>query len=213
MEAGLTLDQAAEMVGVDLNTIWRYEADKFKPSGPAFAMLCQAYGNPAVWFQEDSGSPGFINSSGGTGVRELPTGLNQLVNGDKQNEVLATRLRAARGGLSRLVVFKATGISVAAIQRYEEGQREPMSGHLRRLARFYGRTTEWLWGDESEVSQLPEQRTEPRPGATLEIYPGLSEEYQRLVDEVCERLLWIEVHQDESRRADEAPGETRAGSN
>ena len=50
LKAGLTLQQAGELVGVALNTIWRYEADSFKPSGPAFAMLCQAYKKPAEWF-------------------------------------------------------------------------------------------------------------------------------------------------------------------
>ena len=62
VQAGLTLQRAAEAVGTDLNSIWRYEAGRHRPSGPALHALANVYGKSVEWFfgeeeepQEESG--------------------------------------------------------------------------------------------------------------------------------------------------------------
>ena len=49
-EAGLTLEKAAEALGTDLNTIWRYEAGRHKPTGPTLHGLAALYGHSVEWF-------------------------------------------------------------------------------------------------------------------------------------------------------------------
>ena len=50
LQAGLTLEKAAEALGTDLNSIWRYEAGRHRPSGPALYALASLYGKPVEWF-------------------------------------------------------------------------------------------------------------------------------------------------------------------
>ena len=59
LEAGLTLEKAAEALGTDLNTIWRYEAGRHKPPGPTLHGLAGLYRRPVAWFfnEEDSEFP------------------------------------------------------------------------------------------------------------------------------------------------------------
>ena len=59
---GLTQQAVAESIGVDPNTIARYEAGRIKPSGTALFALAQTYSKPVEWFfgeeeepQRDSG--------------------------------------------------------------------------------------------------------------------------------------------------------------
>ena len=57
LQAGLTLEKAAEALGTDLNSIWRYEAGRHRPSGPALYALASLYGKPVEWFfgEEEQG--------------------------------------------------------------------------------------------------------------------------------------------------------------
>ena len=62
LEAGLTLERAAEALSTDFNTIWRYEAGRHRPSGPTLYALASLYRKPVEWFfgeeeQEPSESP------------------------------------------------------------------------------------------------------------------------------------------------------------
>ena len=50
LQAGLTLQRAAEAVSTDLNSIWRYEAGRHRPSGPALHALAHLYNKPVEWF-------------------------------------------------------------------------------------------------------------------------------------------------------------------
>ena len=50
LEAGLTLEKAAEALGTDFNTIWRYEAGRHKPSGPVLYALATLYSKSVEWF-------------------------------------------------------------------------------------------------------------------------------------------------------------------
>ena len=52
-EAGLTQTKAAEMVGVEPITIWRYEAGQRKPFGPTLFFLATIYGKTVEWFFEE----------------------------------------------------------------------------------------------------------------------------------------------------------------
>ena len=60
-EVGLTLEKAADALGTDLNTIWRYEAGRHKPSGPTLHGLAALYGRSVEWFfgedEEDQPPP------------------------------------------------------------------------------------------------------------------------------------------------------------
>ena len=66
VQAGLTLQQAAEAVGTDLNSIWRYEAGRHRPSGPALHALANVYGKSVEWFfgeeYEPQGDSGRVNA-------------------------------------------------------------------------------------------------------------------------------------------------------
>ena len=57
LQAGLTLQQAAEAVGTDLNSIWRYEAGRHKPSGPALHALANLYNKTVEWFFGEEEKP------------------------------------------------------------------------------------------------------------------------------------------------------------
>ena len=139
--------------------------------------------------------------------------------------MLGERLKQARLALnlSRLAVYKATGISSTTIQRYEECKREPKSGHLRKLARYYGRTMEWLWGDVDDPSTGGTQDTEgltlssvreqpggypegttgaPELSAFLEIVSALTPENRRALRPAVQRLLENQQEIDESRMAE-----------
>ena len=50
LETGLTQQKAGEAIGVDPNTIARYEAGRLKPSSTALTLLCQIYEKPIEWF-------------------------------------------------------------------------------------------------------------------------------------------------------------------
>ena len=54
LEAGLTLEKAAESLGTDYNTIWRYEAGRHKPSGPTLYALATLYDRPVEWFFQEA---------------------------------------------------------------------------------------------------------------------------------------------------------------
>ena len=49
-EAGLTLERAADVLGTSFNTIWRYEAEQHRPSGPTLYALASLYNRPVEWF-------------------------------------------------------------------------------------------------------------------------------------------------------------------
>ena len=54
----LTQQAAGEKVGVDPNTIARYEAGRIRPSSTALFALAQVYGQPMEWFlEEPAGNP------------------------------------------------------------------------------------------------------------------------------------------------------------
>ena len=56
-EAGLTLEAAAEGAGLDLTTIWRYEAGQRSPTGLALAGLARTYSKPVEWFFGEEEEP------------------------------------------------------------------------------------------------------------------------------------------------------------
>ena len=63
---GLTQQAVAESIGVDPNTIARYEAGRIKPSGTALFALAQTYSKPVEWFfgeeEEPQGGSGRVNA-------------------------------------------------------------------------------------------------------------------------------------------------------
>ena len=57
LEKGFTLEQAAERVGVRLNTVWCYEKNKFRPSEPVLRLCTQIYDKPYEWFLGEEEEP------------------------------------------------------------------------------------------------------------------------------------------------------------
>ena len=49
----LTLERAAEHIGVKLNTVWRYEKGEIQPSEPVLRMCSQVYEQPMAWLLGD----------------------------------------------------------------------------------------------------------------------------------------------------------------
>ena len=57
-EADLTQQKAAELAGLERNTIWRYEAGRQRPSGDVLFDLANLYGKTVEWFYlEDEAQP------------------------------------------------------------------------------------------------------------------------------------------------------------
>ena len=52
-ESGLTQQKAAELSGLEPNTIWRYEAGQREPSASTLNVLASLYVKPVEWFFED----------------------------------------------------------------------------------------------------------------------------------------------------------------
>ena len=57
-EAKLTLESAAQSLGTDYNTIWRYEAGRHRPSGPTLYALASLYGKSVEWFFDEEADDG-----------------------------------------------------------------------------------------------------------------------------------------------------------
>ena len=72
LEKGFTLEQAAERVGVRLNTVWCYEKNKFRPSEPVLRLCTQIYDKPYEWFFGEEGEP-----QGGSGRVNAPESAAQ----------------------------------------------------------------------------------------------------------------------------------------
>ena len=53
LQKGFTLEQAAERIGVRLNTVWRYEKGAILPSEPVLKLCCQIYEKSLEWFYGD----------------------------------------------------------------------------------------------------------------------------------------------------------------
>ena len=51
LEAGLKQREAADVLGVSPNTIWRYENDRLTPSNAALLGLSHIYAKPVAWFR------------------------------------------------------------------------------------------------------------------------------------------------------------------
>lgn len=73
--------------------------------------------------------------------------------------VLADRLKELRKrkGLTQRKVADSIGIAVSTLGMYESGNREPDVGTLKKLARFYGVTVDYLTGYEMEELSPEEQ--------------------------------------------------------
>ena len=61
------------------------------------------------------------------------------------NAQIGARLRALRGDTPRAVVADAVGVSISALQMYENGARVPRDQKKVELARYYGTTVEAIF--------------------------------------------------------------------
>lgn len=73
-----------------------------------------------------------------------------VLGGEIVRDVIAKRLVALRGNRSREEVASAVGISVSALQMYENGKRVPRDDIKMRIADFYGVSVESIFYAEEE---------------------------------------------------------------
>ena len=85
-DAGFNQREAAKAIGVDPNTIWRYENDRLNPSNSALIALSYTYGKPVAWLkgmvEEDHPGTPFINEDEQRVLdvyREVPKDRRDLV--------------------------------------------------------------------------------------------------------------------------------------
>ena len=85
-EAGLKQREAARAIGVDPNTIWRYENDRLNPSNLALLALAYTYGKSIGWFKgmidEGPPKPPLINEDERrflAAYRGVPEGSRKLI--------------------------------------------------------------------------------------------------------------------------------------
>lgn len=71
-------------------------------------------------------------------------------NGTPYKQLIGHKLMQLRGRLSREEVASALGISVSALQMYENGRRVPRDDIKVKLADFYGVTVQTLFYDTSK---------------------------------------------------------------
>jgi len=64
---------------------------------------------------------------------------------------IAFRLRELRGDIPRETVCKACEISVSALAMYEQGERIPRDAIKIKLAKFYGKSVEWLFFTQKDT--------------------------------------------------------------
>lgn len=60
-------------------------------------------------------------------------------------EIMGKKLRELRGGVPLESVAKAVGVSKAALSMYERGERTPRDGIKLNLAKFYGKSVEFIF--------------------------------------------------------------------
>ena len=85
-EAGFNQREAAKAIGVDPNTIWRYENDRLNPSNSALLAMSYTYRKAISWLKgmvgEDHPSTPFINEDEQRFLdvyREVPKDSRKLV--------------------------------------------------------------------------------------------------------------------------------------
>ena len=112
---GMTLERAADSIGVKLNTVWRYEKGEIQPSEPVLRMCSQVYEQPMGWLLGE----------------DEPTAPDPLAPHPEQSDVEADRellmneaslaLRAVSGDLSDDAIH-----SIADFIRYVHARDEQL---------------------------------------------------------------------------------------
>ena len=94
LEKGFTLEQAAERVGVRLNTVWCYEKNKFRPSEPVLRLCTQIYDKPYEWFfgeeDEPQGDSGRVNAPE-SAAQSKPDALGGILSLDQVRQEFSAR--------------------------------------------------------------------------------------------------------------------------
>lgn len=111
-------------------------------------------------------------------------------------------LRKAKG-ISQEQVANGLGVSVRAYQNYEYGQREPNIEMINKIANFYGVTTDYLLGRESEPLGTPID-TFAKDANLKELEKILITRYLELSDKQREAVLDFmrnAISEEEARKA------------
>ena len=100
------------------------------------------------------------------------------------------RLRAARG-LSQYDISKSLGVSQPTVAGWERGRTEPSNDMLRRLARYFGVTTDYLLGNETAGANGSDKRFTEAEADILMGYRELDEEGRRTLVNVLNALRTV----------------------
>ena len=154
-ETGLTLENAADLLGTSANMIWRYEAGQRHPSSLALFALGTLYNKSVEWILGEGD--------------EFPVSPSWLGN----------RLREARflSGLSIETVAAAIGVTPTTIRRHEVAQKRPSTQTLHALANVYKKGVGWFLGEAVDDTEAQETATRPTTDSS-DIASSLSERLQ-----------------------------------
>lgn len=75
------------------------------------------------------------------------------------NATMGNRLRQLRGNTPRRDVANAVGISVSALQMYENGSRVPRDEAKKRIAEYFGTTVQAIFFDEDSTNRAETIKT------------------------------------------------------
>ena len=131
VQAGLTLQQAAEAVGTDLNSIWRYEAGRHRPSGPALHALANVYGKPVEWFFGEEDEPQGDNSrvnAPESATQPTPESSDVIVSLGERLQDFSARFDRLESYIRAQAPLQAIGESRAnyAPSNYDTSDRSPV---------------------------------------------------------------------------------------
>ena len=132
MAKGIPQRIAAQLADTSTQTIRNWEAGRHEPDPNAVARLARYYGvSPESILYGDGSQPS----------QPMHTSLRYnrlLIDPEKMEQA------RREADMARSAVEKVTGISVAAIGRYERGEANPRADTLETLANVYNKPLEWF---------------------------------------------------------------------
>ena len=133
LEKGFTLEQAAERVGVRLNTIWCYEKNKFRPSEPVLRLCTQIYDKPYEWFFGEEEKlqrlpPPLNDEAPESAAQSEPDALGGILSLDQVSQDLVARFDRLESYIRAQAPVQAIGESRANYDpsNYDPSDRSPV---------------------------------------------------------------------------------------
>ena len=137
-ERGLTMEEAAELVGVQPTSIWRYENDYHMPPATIFRTLAEALRKPMEWFWDESKTVpasllevsnvlevpvrGVVSAGGLVDAWEQDLGTIQVPANIVQDAPRAFALRVSGNSLASDMIFEGDIVVVDPDSAFVEGR-------------------------------------------------------------------------------------------